>query len=108
VGIFGDMIFYFEASIENIRSVQNVDTNHHILSQRRMTKIYRRSEGHEASLVTPLNLQPIVYIVEDVGLDNKKRRREVHFGAHGGQMEFEAAYLQNASAISSRSEDNQR
>jgi hypothetical protein len=46
--------------------------------------------------------------VEDVGPDNKRQRREVLFGAHGGQMEFEAAYLQNASVVSSRSKDNQR
>jgi hypothetical protein len=55
--------------------------------------MYRRLEGHEASLVMPLTLQPIAYIVKDVGLDNERRQREVLFGAHGGQMEFEVAYL---------------
>jgi hypothetical protein len=85
-----------------------MDTNHRILSKRQVLEIYRRLEGHEASLVTPLTLRPIAYIVEDVGPDNERRRREVLFGAHGGQMEFEAAYLQNASTVSSRSEDNQR
>ena len=29
--------FYFEASIKYIHSVQNTDTNYHILSQRRIT-----------------------------------------------------------------------
>ena len=99
---------YFEASIENIRSVQNVDTNHRILSQRRVIEMYRQLEGHEASLVTPLTLQSIAYIIEDIGPDNERRQREVFFGAHCEQMEFEAAYLQNASAVSSRTEDNQR
>ena len=85
--------FYFEASIENIRSVQNADTNHHILSQRRVTEMYRQLAGHEASVVMPLTLQPIAYIVEDVGPDNERQRREVFFGASGGQKGFEAAYL---------------
>jgi hypothetical protein len=70
--------------------------------------MYRRLEGHEASLETLLILRPIAYIVEDVGPNNERRQREVLFGAHGGQMEFETAYLQNASVVSSRSEDNQR
>jgi hypothetical protein len=48
--------FFFEASIENICSVQNADTNHHILSQQRVTEMYKRLEGHEASLVMPLIL----------------------------------------------------
>jgi hypothetical protein len=70
--------------------------------------MYRRLEGHEASLVTPLTLRPVAYMVEDVGSDNERRQREVLFRAHGGQMEFEGANLQNASAVSSRLEDNQR
>jgi hypothetical protein len=32
--------------------------------------MYRRLEGHEASLVTPLILRSIAYIVEDVGPEN--------------------------------------
>jgi hypothetical protein len=99
---------YFEALIENIRSVQSADTNHRILLQRRVTEMYRRLQGHKASMVMPLTLRPIAYIVEDIGSDNERRQREVLFGAHGGQMEFEAAYLQNASAVSSTSEDNHR
>jgi hypothetical protein len=58
---------YFEVSIENIRSLQNIDTNHHILSQ-----MYRRLAGYEASLITPLIRRPIGYIVEDVGPDNER------------------------------------
>jgi hypothetical protein len=50
-------------------------------------------------MVMPLTLRPIAYIVEDVGSDNERRRREVLFGTHGRQMEFEVAYLQNASAV---------
>ena len=70
--------------------------------------MYRQLEGHEASLVMPLILRPIAYIVKDVGPDNERRRREVFLGTSGGQMEFEATYLQNGSVVCSRTEDNQR
>jgi hypothetical protein len=46
----------FDASIDNIRAVKNVETNHHCLSQQRMREMYQRLAGNEASLVTPLTL----------------------------------------------------
>jgi hypothetical protein len=55
--------------------------------------------GNEASLVTPLILQPIAYIMEEVGLENERWRREVPFRATNTVKEFEAAYLQNARVV---------
>jgi hypothetical protein len=83
----------FDASIDNIRAVKNVETNHHCLSQQRMREMYQRLAGNEASLVTPLTLWPIAYIVEEVNLENKTWRREVPFRATNTVKEFEAAYL---------------
>jgi hypothetical protein len=62
-------------------------------------EMYRRLVGNEASLVTPLILQPIAYIMEEVGLENERWRREVPFRATNTVKEFEAAYLQNARVV---------
>jgi hypothetical protein len=50
--------------------------------------------GNEASLITPLTLQPIASIVEEVGPNDESRRREVPFPASHIVKEFETAYLQ--------------
>jgi hypothetical protein len=57
--------------------------------------------GNGASLVTPLTLRPIAYIVEEVSPENERRRREVLFRATNTMKEFEAAYLQNATLVPS-------
>jgi hypothetical protein len=46
----------FNASIDNIHAVKNVETNHRCLSQQRVREMYWRLAGNEASLVTPLIL----------------------------------------------------
>jgi hypothetical protein len=63
---------FFDALIDNIRAVKNVETNHNCLSQQRVREMYRRLAGNEASLVTPLTLRPIAYIVEEVGPENER------------------------------------
>jgi hypothetical protein len=60
-----------------------------------------RSAGNEASLITPLTLRPIAYIVEEVGLNDERQRRGVPFLASHTVKEFETAYLQNASVVPS-------
>jgi hypothetical protein len=83
----------FDAIIENIRPVQNVGTNHHCLSQRRVTDMYKRLGGPDASLVTPLILRPIAYVVNDIGPENEVRNREVPFRDTDAIRQFEGAYL---------------
>jgi hypothetical protein len=81
--------------------VKNVETNNRFLLQQRVREMYRRLAGNEASLVTPLILRPIAYIVEEVGPENKTRRRAVPFQATNTVKVFEVAYLQNATIIPS-------
>jgi hypothetical protein len=90
---------YFQASIDHIRPVQHVETNHCCLSQQRVREMYMRLAGNGASLITPLTLQPIAYIVEEVGPNDERQLREVPFPASHTVKEFETAYLQNASVV---------
>ena len=53
-----------------------------------------RLARNEVSLITPLTLQPIAYIVEEVGLNDENWRREVPFLVSHIVKEFETAYLQ--------------
>ena len=48
--------FQFDAAFDNIRHVQNVKTNHHCLSQRRMRDMYKQLGKPNASLISPLTL----------------------------------------------------
>jgi hypothetical protein len=90
---------YFQASIDHIRPVQHVETNHRCLSQQRVREMYMRLAGNEASLVTPLTLRPIAYIMEEVGPNDERRSKEVPFRASHTVKEFKTAYLQNASVV---------
>ena len=58
-----------------------------------------RLAGNEASLITPLILRPIAYIVEEIGSNDERWRRKVPFLASNIMEEFETAYLQNASVV---------
>jgi hypothetical protein len=55
--------FQFDAAFNNIHPVQNVEINHRCLSQRRVRDMYKRLGGPDASLVSPLTLRPIAYLV---------------------------------------------
>jgi hypothetical protein len=69
----------FDTLIDNIRAVKHVEKNHRCLSQQWIREMYQRMARNEASLVTPLTLRPIAYIMEEVGPKNERRRREVPF-----------------------------
>jgi hypothetical protein len=56
-----------------------------------MREMYMRLAGNEASLITPLILRPIAYIVEEVGPNEERRRREVPFLASHTTKEFKTA-----------------
>ena len=55
--------FQFDVAFNNIHLVQNVETNHRYLSQWRVRDMYKQLGGPDASLVSPLILQPIAYLV---------------------------------------------
>ena len=48
--------FQFDAAFDNIRHVQNVETNHRCLSQHRVRDMYKRLGKPDASFVSPLTL----------------------------------------------------
>jgi hypothetical protein len=52
-----------------------------------------RLAENEASLITPLTLRSIAYIVDEVGPNDERQRREVPFLASHTMKEFETAYL---------------
>jgi hypothetical protein len=56
-------------------------------------EIYMRLAENEASLITPLTLRSIAYIVDEVGPNDERQRREVPFLASHTMKEFETAYL---------------
>jgi hypothetical protein len=60
--------------------MQNMETNHRCLSQRRVRDMYKRLGGPDASLVSPLTLRPIAYLVAERDEENEMRYREVPFG----------------------------
>jgi hypothetical protein len=72
--------FQFDAAFDNIRPVQHVETNHRCLFQRRVRDMYKRLGGPDASLVSPLTLRPIAYLVAERNEENETRYREVPFG----------------------------
>jgi hypothetical protein len=83
-----------------------VGTNHRCLSQRRVTDMYKRLGGPDASLVTPLTLRPIAYVVNDIGPENEVRNREVPFRDADAIRQFEGAYLTHGDQVSLDSAKN--
>jgi len=93
-GYIWGMDAVFDAPIDQIRSVQNVETNHRCLLDKRVKLMYHRLAGPDEPLVTCLTLRPLAYIVkEPIGLDGQMHQREVKFRADRAVQEFEAAYL---------------
>jgi hypothetical protein len=79
-GYIWGLSFQFDAAFDNIRPVQNVETNHRCLSQRRVRDMYKRLGGLDTSLVSPLTLRPIAYLVAERDEENEMRYMEVPFG----------------------------
>ena len=59
--IWGEDVI-FEANIENICIVKNVETNHRILSHSRVNEIYDRLRGSEVHAVSVVILRPTAYL----------------------------------------------
>ena len=90
----------FNVQVQNIRAVENPETNHRVLTGTRVMDMYRRLRGKDKELISPLTLRPIRYIVEGTGSHGESRRREVPFSEDNAVREFEAAYLHYAEAVS--------
>ena len=91
--------FQFDDAFDNIRHVQNVETNHRCLSQRRVRDMYKRLGEPDASLVSPLTLRPFAYLVVETNEENEIRYREVPFKRVDAIKEFEGAFLAHGNLV---------
>ena len=62
--------------------------------------MYKRLGGPDASLVLPLTLQPIAYLVAERDAENETRYREVPFGREDAIRQFENAFLTHGNLVS--------
>jgi hypothetical protein len=93
--------FQFDAPFDNIRPMQNVETNHRCLSQQWVRDMYKRLGRPNASLVSPLTLQPIAYLVAERYEESETRYREVPFGRVDAIRQFDGAFLTHGNLMSS-------
>jgi hypothetical protein len=92
--------FQFDAAFDNIRPVQHVETSHRCFSQRRVRDLYKRLGGPNTSLVSPLTLRPIAYLVAERNEENETRYREVSFGRADAIRQFDGAFLTHGNLVS--------
>jgi hypothetical protein len=81
--------------------MQNVETNHRCFSQRRVRDMYKRLGEPDASLVSPLTLRPIAYLVAERNEKNETRYREVPFGRADAIRQFDGTFLTHGNLVSS-------
>ena len=62
--------------------------------------MYKRLGGPDASLILPLTLRPIAYLVAERNADNETRYREVPFGRKDAIRQFESAFLLHRNLLS--------
>jgi hypothetical protein len=61
--------------------------------------MYKRLGGPDASLVSPLTLRPIAYLVAERDEENKTRYREIHFGRADAIRQFDGAFLPHGNLV---------
>jgi hypothetical protein len=93
-------LFQFDDAFDNIRPMQHVETNHCCLSQRWVRDMYKRLGRPDASLVSPLTLRPIAYLVAERDEENETRYREVPFGRADAIWQFDGAFLTHGNLVS--------
>lgn len=89
----------FDAHIDRLISVVNPETNHRVLSQKRVQDVYKRLRNPELkNQVSKLVLRPIKYIFHTYNDDDTQERHEVPFPEVGAAREFERAFLAHGEA----------
>ena len=63
--------------------------------------MYKRLDGPDASLISPLTLRPFAYLVAERNEDNETRYREVRFGREDVIWQFESAFPLHGNLVSS-------
>jgi hypothetical protein len=62
--------------------------------------MYKRLGGPDASLVSPLTLRPIAYLVAERNEENETRYMEVPFGRADAIRQFDGAFLTHGNLMS--------
>lgn len=95
--IWGDIVF--KAHIDRIIEVVNPETNHRILSRKRVSEIYTfLRDPQNRTGVSKLVLRPIRYLVDIVTDTGMVEREGVDFPVNGAAREFERMFLSNGDA----------
>ena len=66
--------------------------------------MYKRLGGPDASLVLPLTLRPIAYLVVERDAENETRYKEVPFGRKDAIQQFESAFCTHGNLVSTNVE----
>ena len=84
----------FPAHIDRLVSVVNPETNHRVLSQKRLQDVYKRLRDPQLkSQVSKLVLRPIKYIMYTRNDDGTQEQHEVFLPEVGAARAFEQAFL---------------
>lgn len=95
--IWGNIVF--DAHIDRVVAVKNVETNHRVLSQKRVRDVYQHLKDPEyKTRISRLVLRPIKYIVFTSTDNGSEERHEVPFSEIGAAREFERAFLAHGRA----------
>jgi hypothetical protein len=95
--LWGNIVF--NVHIDHIVSVENPETNHRVLSQKRARDVYRLLRDPESrTRVSKLVLRPIRYILHTTTDDGEVVQQEVSFPVEGAAREFERLFITHGSA----------
>ena len=78
-GYIWKMNFLFYIKIANIRAVENVETNHCMLTKKHVSMMYNRLRGREQYNISVLTLRLIAYVVEETNAEGVSKRKEISF-----------------------------
>lgn len=89
--LWGEIEFY--AHIDQIIAPRNPDTNHRLLSEKRVSEVYNMLHDHlKRNEVAKLVLRPVKYIVRTTSDDGRVQMERVSFPTEGTAQEFTRVY----------------
>lgn len=94
-GYLWGMEAIFHAPIDHIRNVENVETNHRCLTEKRVREMYQRIRGKDEALISHLTLRPIAYLVEVIDSNGEMHKKEIPFAIENATNVFDAVWEQH-------------
>jgi len=88
----------FNVKIDNIRVVQNLETNYQVFTKKRVLRMYAQLREKDWGQVGALILRPMMYIMETKVLNGENLKKKVVFYKEGATKQFDATFLQYANA----------